>query len=268
MAMSFRASNNLKEAINCLKQSLEMEQKRPDSPAEHYNIANTLNSIGICYKNLGEYQKALDECFEKAREHLQGAKDDQATKHLKSMLYNNEGICHNELGHYEKALDAYENALPIQKEINASAESLARTLGNIGNVLSAQGRHEEALKKKKESLEKYREHSGQDANTVGIARSLNNIGREYWLLKDYPEAGKWLREALAMKKIVHRGNHPETARTLNSIGLAYSDQGDLNKAKDFHKQAYDMIMACEGYVDDKAMYKRNLDKIEKMLCEK
>ena len=66
------------------------------------------------------------------------------------------------------------------------------TLNNMGKVLSAQGRHEEALEKYKESLEKYREHSGQDANTVGIAMSLNNIVREYRLLKDYPEAGKWL----------------------------------------------------------------------------
>ena len=96
-----------------------------------------------------------------------------------------------------------------------------------------------------------------------IAGSLHNIGLEYRNLKNYPESGKWLREALAMKKIVHRGNHPETARTLNSIGLAYSDQGDLNKAKDFHKQAYDMIMACEGHDDMKSGIKRHLDETEK-----
>ena len=120
----------------------------------------------------------------------------------------------------------------------------------------------------KESLEKKREYSGQDANTRGIAVCLNNIGEENWFLQDYPEAGKWLREALAMKKIVHRGNHPSTATTLNRIGANYSKQGDLNKAKDFHKQAYDMIMACEGRANLKAIFKRNLDEIEKMLREK
>ena len=162
-----------------------MKKKRPDSPAKHYAIATILNSIGNCYQDLGEYQKALDEFYQKARKHLQGAEDDQATKKLNSMLYNNEGICHDALGHYDKALEAYDNDLSIQKEINASAEDLAMTLNNMGKVLSAQGRHEEALEKYKESLEKYREHSGQDANTVGIAMSLNNIGREYRLLKDY-----------------------------------------------------------------------------------
>ena len=47
MAISFKALNKIKEAIIWYKQSLEMKQKRPDSPAKHYDIANTLNSIGI-----------------------------------------------------------------------------------------------------------------------------------------------------------------------------------------------------------------------------
>ena len=208
MAMSFRALNKIKEAIIWLKQSLEIKQERPDSPSKNYAIATTLSSIGICYGQLGEYQKALDECYEKAREHLQDAKDDQATKKLKSQLYNNEGICHDELGHYEKALEAYENDLTIQKETNTSAGRLAMTLGNFGAVLSAQGKHEEALEKYKESLEKKRKHSGQDANTVGIAISLNNIGSQYRNLKNYPEAGKWLRDALSMKQTnYHSKNH-------------------------------------------------------------
>ena len=32
------------------------------------------------------------------------------------------------------------------------------------------------------------------------------------------------------------------AMVLNNLGLTNHDQGNLNKAKDFHKQAYDMIM--------------------------
>ena len=95
MGISYEALNKTKEAINCLKQSLEMHQKMPDSPAKHYAIATILKSIGNCYQDLGEYQKALDEFYEKARKHLQGAEDDPATKKLKSMLYNNEGICHD-----------------------------------------------------------------------------------------------------------------------------------------------------------------------------
>merc|ERR1712129_135153 len=119
----------------------------------------------------------------------------------------------------------------------------------------------------KKSREKAREYYGQDAKTVGIASSLSNIGDAYNDLKDYPEAGKWLREALAMNKIVHRGNHPKTASTLSTLGINYCDQGDLNKGKDFIKQAYDMIMACEGNDNMKSGIKRNLDEIEKMLSE-
>lgn len=267
MGMSNKTLNRLEEAIKCFNHSLECKQKMPDSPAKQRDIASTLNCIGLCYQNLGEYQKALDECYEKAREQLQRTKNDHDTKELLSMLLNNEGLCHDELGHHEKALDAYEKDLAIQKEINASAEVLAGTLNNIGTVLSEQGKHQEALAKYKESLVKYKEHSGQDANTDGIARCLNNIGNEYGYLKKFQDSGKWYQEALAMNKKIYSGNHPEVARALNNLGCNYSDQGDLQKAKEHHQKANDMIMACEGHDDLKKKCKGDLDKIEKMHLE-
>ena len=38
------------------------------------------------------------------------------------------------------------------------------------------------------------------------------------------------------------GNTFLKSLVLDRLGLIYRDQDDLNKAKDFHKQAYDMIM--------------------------
>ena len=186
--------------------------KSQDWPAKNYSIAKTLNSIGTCYQELGEFQKTLNEYYEKAREKLQG--DDQDTKRLKSWLFDNEGLCHYGLGHNEKALEAFENALATKNETNASAEDLAHTLNNIANVLSVQGKNKEAIEKYKESLEKARENSGQDAKSVDIAGYLHNIGKEYLFLKDYQEAGKWLREALSMKQSIYRGiNHPDKLRS-------------------------------------------------------
>ena len=251
-AENYRHLNNLAKAMECFKESLETKQNRLDS-AKQYSIALTLNSIGICYEELGEFQKALDE-YCKAREHLKGAKEDQDTNHLLSMLSNNEGICLEELGRFEKALKAYENDLAVRKEINASAEDMAKTLGNIANVLSAQGKHQEALEKNNESLKKFREHYGQDAKTVNIAMSLNNIGREYTFLEKYSEAGKCFREALSIKQTnYHSKNHPDTAHTLHAIGLNYRDQGnEIYKAKENLQNAYNMIVQCDGYEDLKS----------------
>ena len=67
-AENYRHLNNLAKAMECFKESLETKQNRLDS-AKQYSIALTLNSIGICYEELGEFQKALDE-YCKAREHL------------------------------------------------------------------------------------------------------------------------------------------------------------------------------------------------------
>ena len=44
-----------------------------------------------------------------------------------------------------------------------------------------------------------------------------------------------------------------------------NQQGDLEKAKDYIKQAYDMILTCEGNDEWKSNIKRNLDEVEKKL---
>ena len=72
-----------------------------------------------------------------------------------------------------------------------------------------------------------------------------------------------------MRQIVYHGkNNPATASTLNSLGVNYRDQGNLDKANYYIKQAYDMIMECEGYDDRKSRYKRNLDEIEEKILKK
>ena len=241
--------------------------------------------IGTCYQELGEFQIALDYYYEKAREKLQ--KDDVQgelsgsthvpiglnlttlaidTKRLKSLLSDIEGLCHYQLGRYEKALGVHKNALAIQKQINATGEDMALTLNDIANVLHVQGKLQEAMEMYKDALEWERERSGQDANNLMISMLLHNIGVQCWHLKDYQEAGKWFREALSIKQSIYRGkNHPDTSFTLNSIGLNYYDQGDLEKAKDYIKRAYDMILTCEGNDVWKSNVKRNLDEVEKKL---
>ena len=264
MATSYEKLNNLKKAIEWYKKSLDKMQKRKDSPAKNYDIAMTLNSIGNCYQELGEFQKALDEYYEKAREKLQG--DNKDTKRLNAWLFNNEGLCHYGLGHNEKALDAYENALASQKQINASAKDIAQILNNIANVFSIEGEHIETIEKYKESLENGREFFGQDAKTKDIAGYLHNIGKEYLFIKDYQEAGKWLREALSMKQSIYRGKtHPDTSSTLFLIGFNYREQGDLDKAKNYLKQAHDMILTCEGNDGLKSIIKRILDEVEEKI---
>ena len=44
-----------------------------------------------------------------------------------------------------------------------------------------------------------------------------------------------------------------------------NQQGDLEKAKDYIKQSYDMILTCESNDEWKSNIKRNLDKVEKKL---
>ena len=89
---------------------------------------------------------------------------------------------------------------------------------------------------------------GTNANTIDISVSLHNIGCEYRHLKNYHEAGKFLRDALTMRRFLYpAGIHPEVARTHWLLGLNYHDLDNHDKAQHHLYQAYDIITKCEGY---------------------
>ena len=67
-------------------------------------------------------------------------------------------------------------------------------------------------------------------------------------MNNHHEAGKLLRDALSMRRILFPGGiHPEVARTLWVLGLNYHDFDDQDKAKNHLYGAYDIIKKCQGY---------------------
>src|SRR5262249_41671743 len=79
---------------------------------DHQQEAYTLGSIGLCYSNLGEYQKALD--FHSRALPLRQAACDRSGEAL--ALYNI-GAVYDNLGEPQKALDFYNRALSINQDI-------------------------------------------------------------------------------------------------------------------------------------------------------
>ena len=151
VGLAFKAMNNIEKAIMLYKESIEINEKRQDSPQKDVDIARTFNNIGDCYLDIGEIDKAQAE-FEQARKLLQNHKIDKDISTILAMLHNNEGVCSQRQGNLTSALISYDKSLTIKIEFKALPTEIACTLDNIANLYSAQGHHLMALDKNMQSL--------------------------------------------------------------------------------------------------------------------
>ena len=98
---------------------------------------------------------------------------------------------------------------------SSSCLEVADNLDNIATVYSAQGKHDIALNKYMESLNKKKDYFGSNTKTIGIALSLHNIGYEYRHLNMYHEAGVFLQHALSVLKNLYPGGIIKKMHAIN-----------------------------------------------------
>ncbi|SMC27614.1 ribosomal protein S12 methylthiotransferase accessory factor [Desulfacinum hydrothermale DSM 13146] len=127
-AHSLEALGNPHEALKLFSRSLEQD---PD-PSE---LASIYVHIGSCYKDLGDYQQAL-EALEKAESHNGQLKE----------IYNLRGFCFYQLKEHHRAIEAFERAIELDP---GSAIDYA----NIGSNLRELGHIREAVRLYKMALE-------------------------------------------------------------------------------------------------------------------
>ena len=79
-------------------------------------------------------------------------------------------------------------------------------------------------------------------------------------MNKHHEAGKFLREALSIRKQLYPGGiHPEVARTLWLLGLNYLDSNEQDKANHVLHEANHIMEKCEGYDSLKSSIKESLN---------
>ncbi|CAF3554604.1 unnamed protein product [Rotaria socialis] len=111
----------------------------------------------------------------------------------------------------------------------------AQVLNQFGNILSYQGKRDEALDYHHRAL-KMREEFYPFGH-VGIATSLSNIGLILKNQGKYDEALDCHRKALKILEEFYPPGHVEIARNFNNIGRILDIQGNYNEALSYHKRA-------------------------------
>jgi CHAT domain-containing protein len=189
----------------------------------------TLTNIGASYFSLGQYPKAL-EFYQQALAILKQVGD----RSTEGTTLNNIGEVYRNLGKYPKGLEFFQQALKISKEVgNRSGEGTI--LNNIAGIYLSLGQYPKALEFFQQALKIIKELG----NRSGEGTTLNNIGGIYFSLGQYPKALEFYQQALAIIKQV--GDRFTEGTTLNNIGEVYRSLGQYPKALEFYQQALAII---------------------------
>jgi signal transduction histidine kinase len=227
IASEFR-NNNPDTAIYFANQAHSLAFKLNDK----MGIANSCLIFGSAFKNLGNYEMALNNCDSALiiyEQLLQTYTEPELTagklKILKQQAraYNGIAIINDLQNNYPEALKNNLNALKIREEIS-DKEGMAASYNNIGLVYENMGNYPEALKNYYASLEIAEENGFKQS--IGIA--YHNLGSIYDGQRNYPEA---LKNYFASLKISDElGDRQGVSNNYNNIGTIYFNQGNYPEA--------------------------------------
>jgi serine/threonine-protein kinase len=167
----------------------------------------------------------------------------QGTPSVRAKLQNVFGHIQQTRGQYDAARRTLEEALAQQRELLGPdhAETL-ETLQTLGEVLHELGDHAHARALLDESLERHLEAYGEnDARTARVLHALAPVVAE----RDLDEGGVLLLRSLAIRRATLTANHPDIAKSLQSLGGYHYRRGEYERAREFYLQALDIFPAPE-----------------------
>jgi tetratricopeptide (TPR) repeat protein len=192
--------------------------------------ANTLQAIGIAYKQLDKLDEAL--------------KNYQDSLEIKQRLGNKRGMAgslgeiaqiQERQGKLKESEQSYQAALKLQREIGDKAGT-STTLVNLAGLLNdTLGRPDDALPLLREALQLRREAG----NPSGEAQVLNNIGNVYLAKGDYAEAQTYFERTVELREKANVRPR-DIADTLHNLGETLTKEGRYDLALTQYLRAIDL----------------------------
>ncbi|EDO31396.1 predicted protein [Nematostella vectensis] len=175
-----QAMVNYKKAL-CIHEKFGEERKQADV---YSNIGNTYNSLGDNGQAMENYKHAL--CiYEKLGEECRQAR-----------VYNNIGAVFYSLGDNSQAMMNYKNALCIYEKFD-NEHGQATAYCNIANIARFYN-SVEAMELYRSALALFQKHG----DVIRHAEIWHNIGTQYLIMSEHPEAEKSLKESLRLYELV------------------------------------------------------------------
>ncbi|MBB4119595.1 signal transduction histidine kinase [Mesonia hippocampi] len=188
-------------------------------------ISACYNLLGVSYKNLGDYPRAMDnflKCLAFAKKNENKVQQANAHQNIATLYILQKK--------YTDAAKNLDRAASLYRETNDD-DGVLITLFNFANILKEQGRYEEALKQYQTVLE-YRKKEG---NKAAVAYVMINISQILVDQERYQAAIPRLEETLKLLEELHFNS--DMAIVLNDLGVCESKLGNTQKAIEYYERS-------------------------------
>ncbi|MGH9385603.1 MAG: tetratricopeptide repeat protein [Vicinamibacterales bacterium] len=199
--------------------------------------------LGRVYRNLGLYERAST-ITARAADLIAGVSGPSATPatEVRSRL----GELQYLKGAYKEAEQTLRSVLAVQEQRNAEGAEVVATLNNLGKVLQATGRPDEAEPVLRRALDVGQKVHGPQH--VDVAEALSNLGAVMFVRGRLDAAEPYFRDALAIRRAVLGEDHPLVPASLNNLATLLSRKGDLTGAEATNREA--LVLASRVYGPD------------------
>jgi tetratricopeptide (TPR) repeat protein len=219
------------EAEPLFERSLAIREK--SLGGEHPDVAHSLNSLAILYKDQGRlaeaeslYKRALA-IWEKS---LGGDHPDLAA------WLNNLAILYVNQGRFVEAEPLHERALAIlEKSLGGEHPRVASSLTNLASLYWYRGRVAEAERLYERSLAIMEKSLG--GQHPHVSHSLDGLAIVYGARGRVAEAEALYERSLAIREKSLGGEHPDVATTLNNLASFYRNQGRFAEAEPLYDRS-------------------------------
>ncbi|HEY2881337.1 MAG TPA: CHAT domain-containing tetratricopeptide repeat protein, partial [Pirellulales bacterium] len=214
-----------KEAVSYFERSLKVREKiyGPDD----LKLADTLDSLAMLNKELGNYQQAAAQYQREAKinEKQLGPADPQLAETLNSL-----GLVEVEIAKYDDAVKALKQALAIrEKALGPSDPLTGQSEHNLAGAYASADDYQAALTHLQRAQKIWEKAYGiEHANTAACYCTFGDVYRS---LGNFSQAISFYRKSLTIREKLLGPESEEVAQTLNNLGLLYQDQGDLDNAE-------------------------------------
>ena len=210
--------SNPKVAISILERS----EKIAKSKRITFEHARAKNALGLVYRDLGEFKKAIN--------YAEEAMSLSSDSLLRASALNNIGRVNRQLGSYEDALKYYLQALDIYSALNEKVLE-ATVTNNIGMVYSYLDINDKAVEyhlKAKSVFEKL-------DNKKGISEAFNNIAIIYANDGDLEKALNYFKYSLDIE--IELDDKKGIAESANNVGAVHYYMQEVDSALTYFKQS-------------------------------
>jgi tetratricopeptide (TPR) repeat protein len=202
-------------------------------PPIHREIAVSLGNLGLCSRELDDFQlefdytkRALDVTIQ-----LFDPTDDQV-----ALRFNHMGVAHSDVGNMVEARRALKHAVDIlEAKYGSEAPEIVDAISNYSSILWQVSDLQEAKELVKRALRIIENAHGQ--RHPSYASSLNNLGSILSDQGEHDNAAKCYRQALEINENIFGPNHPSVAANKRNLAVALIETGDLADARSYAEQA-------------------------------